>query len=133
MAFVGQTSDPWDVPIKQSVEVMQKIWDATSGNEFEITTSTAIYHKVGVEFNSRMTLIKIYFQTVQRLADSWRNVIGSNGIAVLMAFFDARKNLRNSDEERINFAKFYLENFRFLYKDPSDKNKKVCDPEHDPT
>jgi hypothetical protein len=46
MAFVGQTTDPWDVPVKQSVKVMQKIWDATSDNEFKITSSTAIYHKV---------------------------------------------------------------------------------------
>ena len=48
MAFVGQTTDPWDVPVKQSLEVMQKIWDATNGSEYNITTSTAIYQKVGV-------------------------------------------------------------------------------------
>jgi hypothetical protein len=47
MAFVGQTADPWDVPAKQSVKVMQQIWDATCGKEYEITTSTAIYQKVG--------------------------------------------------------------------------------------
>ena len=41
-------------------------------------------------------------QTIQRLADSWRNVIGSNSIAVLMAFFDDQPDLRNSDEECIN-------------------------------
>jgi hypothetical protein len=46
MAFVGQTTDPWEVPAKQSVKVMQKIWDATSGNDYEITTSTPIYQKV---------------------------------------------------------------------------------------
>ena len=48
MAFIGQTIDPWDVPVKQSLEVMQKIWDATNGSEYNITTSTAIYQKVGV-------------------------------------------------------------------------------------
>jgi hypothetical protein len=47
MAFVGQTADPWDVPIKQSIKVMQKIWNFTSGKEYEITTSSAIYQKVG--------------------------------------------------------------------------------------
>ena len=46
MAFVGQTIDPWDVPVKQSVKVMQKIWDATTRNKYEITASTAIYQKV---------------------------------------------------------------------------------------
>jgi len=46
MAFVGQTVNPWDVPVKQSVQVMQKIWDATSHYEYEITASAAIYQKV---------------------------------------------------------------------------------------
>jgi len=46
MVFVGQTADPWDVPVKQLVQVMQKIWDTTSCYEYEITTSAAIYQKV---------------------------------------------------------------------------------------
>jgi len=46
MAFVGQTADPWDVPIKQAVEVMQKIWDATNGHEYKITASSAVCQKV---------------------------------------------------------------------------------------
>jgi hypothetical protein len=46
MVFVGQTADSWDVLVKQSVQVMQKIWDATSRYDYEITTSTAIYQKV---------------------------------------------------------------------------------------
>ena len=43
MAFVGQTVDPWDVPIKQAVQVMQKIWNATNGSEYEITASSAVF------------------------------------------------------------------------------------------
>jgi len=46
MVFVSQTIDPWDVPVKQSVKVMQKIWDVTSHNEYKIMASTAIYQKV---------------------------------------------------------------------------------------
>jgi hypothetical protein len=46
MAFVGQTANPWDVPVKQSVLVMQKIWDATSVHQYEITMATSIYQKV---------------------------------------------------------------------------------------
>lgn len=80
-----------------------------------------------------MILIYKYFQTIQRLADSWRNVIGSNGLAVLMAFFDNQPDLRNSDEERVAFAKFYLENLRFLYKDSTNEDKKVRDLELDPS
>jgi hypothetical protein len=80
-----------------------------------------------------MILTQICIQTVQRLADSWRNVIGSNGIAVLMAFFDTQLELQKSDEERIVFAKFYLEDLRFLYKDSENEDKRVCAPEHDPS
>jgi hypothetical protein len=46
MAFVGQTTNPWDVPAKQAVMVMQKIWNATSTHKYEIMTSTPIYKKV---------------------------------------------------------------------------------------
>jgi hypothetical protein len=42
-----------------------------------------------------------------------------------MAFFDNQEYLRDSDEERIGFAKYYLENLRFLYKDCNDEDKKV--------
>jgi hypothetical protein len=54
MAFVGQTVDPWDVPSKQSIKVMQNIWDATSEHVYEITTSTAIYQKVRDQFGYRI-------------------------------------------------------------------------------
>ncbi|KAF8506106.1 hypothetical protein JB92DRAFT_2964481, partial [Gautieria morchelliformis] len=83
MAFVGQTINPWDV--------MQQIWDATNSHEYEITSSTAVYQK-----------------TIQRLADSWQNVIA----------------LQDSDEERQEFCKYYLDRLRFLYED-SDHAKKI--------
>ncbi|KAH8980733.1 hypothetical protein EDB86DRAFT_3087613 [Lactarius hatsudake] len=107
MAFVGQTNDPWEVPVRQSVQVMQKIWDATGGIEYEITSKTAIYQK-----------------TVQRLTDSWRSSIGSAGIAALMAFFDSHQDFRDSDEERMKFAKNHLNSLRFLYKDSGHDDKK---------
>ena len=47
MAFVSQTSNPWEVPTKQSINIMLKIWDATSRHKYEIMTLTAIYQKVG--------------------------------------------------------------------------------------
>ena len=88
MVFVSQTADPWDVPVKQSVSVMQKIWDMTSANEYEITASTAVYKKVCGPLTSRMKAFIDTFQTVQHLADLWRNVIGSARIAVILAFCD---------------------------------------------
>lgn len=47
ISFVSQTADPWDVPTRQAIEVMQKIWDATSDYKYEITASTLVYQKVG--------------------------------------------------------------------------------------
>jgi hypothetical protein len=46
MAFVGQTANPWDIPSKQAVAVMQKIWDAISRKPYEITSSGVVYQKV---------------------------------------------------------------------------------------
>ena len=43
-----------------------------------------------------------------------------------MAFFESQQDLRDSDKEHVDFAKFHLEDLRFLYKDSTDDNKKVC-------
>jgi hypothetical protein len=59
MAFVGQTADPWDVPVKQAIKVMQKIWDATSDIEYEITSSSPVYQKVSNQFFPNIILISI--------------------------------------------------------------------------
>jgi hypothetical protein len=125
MVFVGQTADPWDVPVKQSVLVMQKIWDATSTYEYEITASSAIYKKVCDHLAFSPNNYRDTFQTVQRLADSWRNAIGSTGITVVLAFCDSQEDLEDSDKERVEFANYYLKDLRFLYEDTNDDNKKV--------
>ena len=52
-------------------------------------------------------------QTVQRLADSWRNVIGSNGIAVVLAFLDDEPELQDSDKNMSNSPHSTLTNFTF--------------------
>ncbi|KAF8502579.1 hypothetical protein JB92DRAFT_2973067 [Gautieria morchelliformis] len=77
MAFVGQTINPWDVPVKKAIKVMQQIWDATNSHEYEITSSTIAY----------------------------------------------QKHLQDSDKERQEFCKYYLDRLRFLYED-SDHAKK---------
>jgi hypothetical protein len=46
MEFVSKTADPWDVPVKQVIKVMQKIWDVTSFYNYEIILSSIIYQKV---------------------------------------------------------------------------------------
>src|ERR1700737_4995771 len=89
MVFVSQTADPWEVPVRQAVEVMQKIWDATCDHEYEIMLSTPVFQKVCDTFGFRKILIFI-FQTVQRCSDSWQNVVGSTDITGLLAFFDSQ-------------------------------------------
>ena len=64
------------------------------------------------------------FQTTQRLSE-WRNAIGSSGLVILEAFFDAAPSLKNSNAERRRFSKYYLENMRFLYRDFQGKNRNV--------
>ena len=66
MAFAGQTVNPWDIPVKQSIAVMQKIWDATSSFEYAVTTDTAVYHKVCDLSSCRMILIYISDCTTAR-------------------------------------------------------------------
>jgi hypothetical protein len=53
IVFVAQTADPWDMPVKRAVEVMQKIWDTTSLHVYKITSSTPVYQKVHTWFGSR--------------------------------------------------------------------------------
>ncbi|KAF8267176.1 hypothetical protein EI94DRAFT_1802114 [Lactarius quietus] len=107
MTFIAQTVDPWIVPVAQALEVMQKIWDATSSFKYKIETSSAVYQK-----------------TIQHCVDSWQNVIGSTGIVVLLAFFDSQVQFQNSDEECQSFTKDYLEDLHFLYKDSKHEDKK---------
>jgi hypothetical protein len=65
---------------------------------------------------------------VQCLSDSWHNVIGSTSITVLLAFCDTQESLWDSDEEHVEFAKYYLEDLCFLYQVSEHNDKKVCDP-----
>lgn len=52
---------------------------------------------------------------MQRVSDSWRSTMGSTAIAVVLAFCNGNPELKDSDENRQEFATDYLENLRFLY------------------
>ena len=65
---------------------------------------------------------------VQCIVDSWCNIIRSAGVAILLAFCDSQDDLCNSDEECMEFTKYYLKDLCFLYTDTDDNDKKVCDP-----
>ena len=57
MAFVGQTINPWDVPVKQSIMVMQRIWDVTNSYDYKITAEAPVYQKVRDILGCEMILI----------------------------------------------------------------------------
>lgn len=65
-------------------------------------------------------------KTLQRVSDSWRNSIGSTGIIILLSYCDGHPDLKNSDANRIEFATYYLEHLRFLYKKAEGDNPDVC-------
>lgn len=54
-------------------------------------------------------------QSLQQIADSWRNVIGSSAITIILTFFIQIASLRFSNAERQEFANAYLKNCPFLY------------------
>jgi hypothetical protein len=60
MAYVGQAMNPWEIPAKLAVEVMQKIWDALGGPDYIITTSSAVYQKVRGRFVLDYKLTSIF-------------------------------------------------------------------------
>ena len=64
-------------------------------------------------------------QTMQRVSDSWRSTVGSMAIAVVLAFCNANSDLKNSDENRQEFATQYLEHLRFLYHKADGDDAKV--------
>lgn len=44
---------------------------------------------------------------------------------MVLAFLDSQEILRDSDEDRREFAEYYLADLRFLYKDSDHEDKKV--------
>jgi len=76
MAFIGQTADPWDVPAKQAVEVMQKIWDVTNSKDYEITRSSLVLQKVCDWFSSSALLINIHFRLINATQTYGKTLLG---------------------------------------------------------
>lgn len=67
----------------------------------------------------------IVLQVSQRLADQFRSPIGSAAIAVLLAYLASHRELRDSDQNRIQWCEKMLEGFRFVYALADDPNPKV--------
>ena len=127
MACVGHTADPWQMPVRKAARTMQCIWDISCTYKYKITRNTPVYQKV-CDQSGFGTIPISNSQAVQHCADSWQNVIGTTGITSLLDSFDSRECSRNSDEERQEFARYYLKDFRFLYKDTDRGDKNACKP-----
>jgi hypothetical protein len=62
---------------------------------------------------------------MQRVSDSWCSTIGSTAIAIVLTFCNANADLKDSDENRQEFAAQYLEHLRFLYHKANGDDAKV--------
>lgn len=62
---------------------------------------------------------------MQRLADSWRSSIGSAALSVLIAYFESQEDLKDSDDNRAEFAEYALDKLRFCYKKADGNDEEV--------
>ena len=63
---------------------------------------------------------------MQRVVDSWHSPIGLTAIMVLIAFFASQPDMFNTDEDRQEWAEWYLKDLHFAYKDADGDDRKVC-------
>ena len=68
---------------------------------------------------------------MQHVADSWRSPIGLTAIMVLIAFFALQPDMFDTDEDRQEWAEWYLKDLRFAYKDADRDDRKVCTVQFD--
>jgi hypothetical protein len=116
MKFAATQPDPWDIPATIACEKQQLIWDTIFPDiPYTVTATSAVYLLVSGSWNSSM-LLTIFWQTLQRLSDSWRCSIGSAALSILIAYFESDDNIRDSDEGRNAFAQYALDKLRFCFK-----------------
>ena len=63
---------------------------------------------------------------MQRIVDSWCSLIGLTAIMVLIAFFALQPDMFDTDEDRQEWAEWYLRDLCFAYKDVDGDDRKVC-------
>jgi hypothetical protein len=63
---------------------------------------------------------------LQHIADSSHSTTGSSGIAITVAYCKSQEDLKDSDENRVEFAKYALDKLRFCYQRADGDHKKVC-------
>ena len=105
---------------------MQKIWNAIFPDvSYTITPSSPVYTLVSTDFYILYTLLHSTLQTAQRVSDSYRNTTGSTAISAILAYCNSNPDLKDDDDNRQEFAAYYLGHLRFLYKDSTGDDPKV--------
>ncbi|KIM86487.1 hypothetical protein PILCRDRAFT_4965 [Piloderma croceum F 1598] len=117
MRWVSQQDNPFEHNTKLGCEVMQQIWDAIFPDVPYTIIPSGPVHAL----------------TAQCTSDSWRNTVGSTGIAVPLAYCNSHPDLKDSDDNRQEFAAHYLKHLCFLYKrsdgnDPKKYKGAFCGP-----
>jgi hypothetical protein len=129
LRWVSQQENPFEHNGKLTCEVMQKIWDAIfSDVPYMIIQSGPVYTLVNCYFYGSYTLLYSMLQAAQRASDSLRNPVGSTAIAIILAYCNSNLDLKDSDDNRQEFAAYYLEHLRFLYRKSDDDNPEVSIP-----
>ena len=62
---------------------------------------------------------------MQHVTDSWHSLIRSSGTSVVIVFFHAHLELYPTDTDRQEWAAWYLDKFRFVYKQADGDDKSV--------
>ncbi|KAG2139788.1 hypothetical protein DEU56DRAFT_912055 [Suillus clintonianus] len=105
--YVTTLANPWKVPTKLVCEKMQVIWDVVFPNITHTVTS----------------LSSVYYIAVQRITDSYHSHIGSAAIVIVIAYLKSQDSLRDSNDNRAEFAEYALSNLWFLYKKANGNDK----------
>jgi hypothetical protein len=127
MRWVSQQDNPFEHNTKLGCEVMQQIWDTIFPDvPYTIIPSGPVHALVSRYFYGLYTLLHSTLQTAQRTSDSFHNTVGSMGIAVPLAYCNSNPDLKDSDDNRQEFAAHYLKHLRFLYKRSDGNDPKVC-------
>ncbi|KAG2155872.1 uncharacterized protein EDB93DRAFT_1247513 [Suillus bovinus] len=63
------------------------------------------------------------FLTVRQVTDSYHSYIGSATIAIVIAYLKSQDSLKDSDDNRTEFAQFTLNKLQFLYKKANGNDK----------
>jgi hypothetical protein len=126
--YIAQQDNPFEHNINTVSGALQKIWDVLfSKIPHMIVPSSPVYRLICTNLYLLVVPYKTFiFQIMQHVSDSWRNLISSAAIAVVLAFCNTNPNLQDSNKNCQLFASEYLKHLCFLYKVSDGDDVNVC-------